>query len=186
MKAQIFYTCLFLVISTTGCDSKRTEQVVTVDSKPKKSPSNQEQVEAPDAIEKTIVSNESDKLDQPKHDIFRSAGSGDIDAVKYHLSNEVELNARDKTGKTPLLWAIRSKEHEVVYYLLDNGADPNIGDKNKVTPLFWAVRMRRPELVTALMNKGADIKLRDSQGKDVFDYAKDDTIIEILRRHNKK
>ena len=122
----------------------------------------------------------------PKLDIFRSAGSGDIDAVKYHLRNGVKPNDRDKTGKTALLWAIRSKKHEVVYHLLDRGADPNVADQNKVTPLFWAVRMRRPELVSALLNKGARIKALDARGKDVFDYAKDDTIIEILRNHANK
>ena len=60
----------------------------------------------------------------------------DIDAVKYHLRNGVKTNDRDKTGKTVLLWAIRSKKHEVVYHLLDRGADPNIADQNKVRRFF--------------------------------------------------
>ncbi len=102
------------------------------------------------------------------------------------MANGIKLNARDKTGKTALLWAIRNKKHEVVYHLLDRGANPNVADNNKLTPLFWAVRMRRPELVTALLNKGADITVRDSRGKDVFDYAKDDVVLEILRSHEKK
>ena len=185
---------------TMGCDSQKSEQAVNLDSKPETTPSDPNKNEAPIVSEKTTISNNADikgetellkteeeASDQsPKFNIFRSAGSGDIDAVKYHLANQVKLNTQDKTGKTPLLWAIRSKEHEIVYYLLDNGADPNISDKKKVTPLFWAVRMGRPELVTALLNKGADIKLRDFQGKDVFDYAKDETIVEILRRHREK
>jgi|TARA_B100001250_G_scaffold414244_1_gene451503 ankyrin repeat protein len=185
---------------TIGCDSQQSEQVVNPDSKPKSIPLTPTKTEAPSLSEKSNSSNESGEKGRteiqkkegeasgvsPKYDIFRSAGSGDIDAVKYHLANQVKLNTQDKTGKTPLLWAIRSKEHEIVYYLLDNGADPNISDKKKVTPLFWAVRMGRPELVTALLNKGADIKLRDFQGKDVFDYVKDETIVEILRRHRKK
>ncbi|MDP6794295.1 MAG: hypothetical protein QGG00_02775, partial [Verrucomicrobiota bacterium] len=33
----------------------------------------------------------------PKRDIFRSAGSGDLDAVKYHLANGIKVNAQDKT-----------------------------------------------------------------------------------------
>ena len=185
---------------SVGCDSQKSEQLGNPDSKPKIMPLTPANTEAPILSEKSNSSNDSDhKVSNeiqkkeggssdisPKYDIFRSAGSGDIDAVKYHLANQVTLNSQDKTGKTPLLWAIRSKEHEIVYYLLDNGADPNISDKKKVTPLFWAVRMGRPELVTALLNKGADIKLRDFQGKDVFDYAKDETIIEILRRHREK
>ena len=185
---------------TMGCNSEQSEQVINPDSKAKSSPLPPASTETSISTEISTLSNEPDAKGvielpstdngnsslSPKYNIFRSAGTGDIDAVKYHLANQVKLNTQDKTGKTPLLWAIRSKEHEIVYYLLDNGADPNISDKKKVTPLFWAVRMGRPELVTALLNKGADIKLRDFQGKDVFDYAKDETIVEILRRHREK
>ncbi len=79
----------------------------------------------------------------PKRDIFYSAGSGDIDAVKFHLANGIKVNAQDKTGKTALLWAVRSRKHAVVSHLLARGANPNLADNSQVTPLFWAVRMRR-------------------------------------------
>tara|TARA_B100000949_G_scaffold63712_1_gene56575 strand:+ start:287 stop:1087 length:801 start_codon:yes stop_codon:yes gene_type:complete len=119
----------------------------------------------------------------PKRDIFRSAGSGDIDAVKYHLANGIKVNSQDKTGKTPLLWAVRSQKHAVVSHLLARGANPNLADNSNVTPLFWAVRMRRPELVSQLLSKGADIGHKDKNGRTALDHARDETIIEILRRH---
>ena len=119
----------------------------------------------------------------PKKDIFRSAGGGDVDAVKYHLANDIKVNSQDKSGKTPLLWAVRSQKHAVVSHLLARGANPNLADNSNVTPLFWAVRMRRPELVSQLLSKGADIGHKDKNGRTALDYARDETIIAILRRH---
>ena len=119
----------------------------------------------------------------PKKDIFRSAGGGDVDAVKYHLANDIKVNSQDKTGKTPLLWAVRSQKHAVVSHLLARGANPNLADNSNVTPLFWAVRMRRPELVSQLLSKGADIGHKDKNGRTALDYARDETIIAILPRH---
>jgi hypothetical protein len=119
----------------------------------------------------------------PKRDIFRSAGSGDIDAVKYHLANGIKVNSQDKSGKTALLWAMRTKKNAVVSHLLARGANPNLADSSGVTPLFWAVRGRRPELVSQLLSRGADIEHKDKRGKTVLDYARDETVIAILRRH---
>ena len=112
-------------------------------------------------------------------------------APREHIV-EVMTALRDRFGFQQLLdvcgadYPDREERFEVVYHLLDRGANPNVADNNKLTPLFWAVRMRRPELVTALLNKGADITVRDSRGKDVFEYAKDDVVLEILRSHEKK
>ena len=200
MKAHFFYSGLLATLITAGCGTESSEPELTSVAPPASTPSTPApatpQPATSASVSTTVATNAMAEQAQvaeigpvdltPKLDIFRSAGSGDIDAVKYHLRNGVKPNDRDKTGKTALLWAIRSKKHEVVYHLLDRGADPNVADQNKVTPLFWAVRMRRPELVSALLNKGARIKALDARGKDVFDYAKDDTIIEILRNHANK
>ena len=103
--------------------------------------------------------------------------------MKFHLANGIKVNAQDKTGKTALLWAVRSRKHAGVSHLLARGANPNLADNSQVTPLFWAVRMRRNELVSQLLSKGSDIGHKDKHGKTVFDYAKDETVIAILRRH---
>ena len=103
--------------------------------------------------------------------------------MKFHLANGIKVNAQDKTGKTALLWAVRSRKHPVVSHLLARGANPNLADNSQVTPLFWAVRMRRNELVSQLLSKGSDIGHKDKRGKTVLDYAKDETVIAILRRH---
>ena len=78
---------------------------------------------------------------------------------------------------------MRSRTHAVVSHLLARGANPNLADNSQVTPLFWAVRMRRNELVSQLLSKGSDIGHKDKHGKTVLDYARDETVIAILRRH---
>ena len=196
MKAHMIFSGALAALLTVGCGSEPaapTPQAKAPEAKPKVEPTvaPQTAVPVPDAPAPVSTNAPVDVAiapvdSTPKHDIFRSAGVGDIESVKYHLANGIKLNARDKTGKTALLWAVRSKKHEVIYHLLDRGADPNVADNKKVPPLFWAIRMNRPELVSALLDKGANIKQLDAGGKGVFDYAKDDTVIEILRSHEKK
>ena len=148
MKVHFFYSGLLATLITAGCGTESTEPVAPPASTPSAPAPATPQPETSAPV--SPVGGTNALADQapvaeigpadltPKLDIFRSAGSGDIDAVKFHLRNGVKPNDRDKTGKT------------------------------------------------ALLNKGARIKALDARGKDVFDYAKDDTIIEILRNHANK
>ena len=190
MKARFFILKLLLTLGLAGCGSQAPEQTITPEpssdseksssvvlappAKPAATPSL-----TPEPVVKVSPEPEDTK---PKRDIFYSAGSGDIDAVKFHLANGIKVNSQDKTGKTALLWAVRSQKHAVVSHLLARGANPNLADKSQVTPLFWAVRMRSNELVSQLLSKGSDIGHNDKRGKTVLDYAKDETVIAILRR----
>jgi len=154
-----------LVPPVTGSSSSALSQPSTPNSKP------------------TATSKSELNEAAPLKDIFRSAGSGDVDAVKKLLASGSKINAKDKSGKTPLLWAVRSQKHEIVSLLLARGANPNLADNSDLTPLFWAVRSRRPEIVNVLLSRGVDIDHKDKRGKTALDYAKDETIIAILRRH---
>ena len=203
MKARFFILKLLLTLGLAGCGSQAPEQTITPEpssdseksssvvlappAKPAAAPSlTPEPVVkvSPDPEPVVVVTPKPEPEDEkPKRDIFYSAGSGDIDAVKFHLANGIKVNSQDKTGKTALLWAVRSQKHAVVSHLLARGANPNLADKSQLTPLFWAVRMRSNELVSQLLSKGSDIGHKDKRGKTVLDYAKDETVIAILRSH---
>ena len=209
MKGRFFSLNLLLTLGLAGCGSQAPEQTTTPEpsadngksssvvlappAKPAAAPTptpepvvkpSPEPEPAVEPAPKPKLAVEPEPEDTtPKRDIFYSAGSGDIDAVKFHLANGIKVNAQDKTGKTALLWAVRSRKHAVVSHLLARGANPNLADNSQVTPLFWAVRMRRNELVSQLLSKGSDIGHKDKYGKTVLDYAKDETVIAILRRH---
>ena len=49
-------------------------------------------------------------------------------------TTEVDLNAKDERGCTPLAWAARNGHLEVVDYLIGKGADVNIASFGGMTP----------------------------------------------------
>ena len=61
--------------------------------------------------------------------IYSAAGNGNIAAVKQYLHAGTDVNARDKDGLTPLMFATRDGHLDVVKYLVDKGADVNAKDK---------------------------------------------------------
>ena len=46
-----------------------------------------------------------------------------VDAIRVLINNGANVNARDKEGMTPLLWAIQGKQPSLVTAMLDAGAD---------------------------------------------------------------
>ena len=193
MKVRFFSLNLLLTLGLAGCGSQAPEQTPADNGKATAvvlTPTAEPEPPATGGTSSTSSQNPADSAPKPEpeettpeRDLFRSAGSGDVDAVKYHLAHGVRVNAQDKTGKTALLWAVRSQRHAVVSHLLARGANPNLADNSEVTPLFWAVRMRRNELVAQLLSKGADIGHKDKRGRTALDYSKDKTVTAILRRH---
>ena len=109
------------------------------------------------------------------------------------LAEGADVNARDESGNTPLLLAIReggggtagspaSEDPAVVTLLLEAGADVNARDNNGVTPLHHAAggrrviegrgwgRVENPAIVTTLLEAGADVNARvgGDDGRDLF------------------
>ena len=54
-----------------------------------------------------------------------------------------DINLTDKTGYTPLHYAVLANNAQIVHILLSNGADSNIRDKSKMTPLQYSREMVR-------------------------------------------
>ena len=55
------------------------------------------------------------------------------------LTDKAEVNARDKSGYTPLHWAVLHNQTELVKLLLSNKADVNAATDIGITPLLFAV-----------------------------------------------
>ena len=66
--------------------------------------------------------------------------------VDYFIKNEININKKNKRGKTPLHLAINNGNYEIIKLLLDNGADVNIKDKGGVTPFDLASKEMRKNL----------------------------------------
>ena len=89
--------------------------------------------------------------------IWIAARDGNLEIVKKHLINGVDINAKDKEGSAPLHKAVARGNEEIVKYLINNGANLNIKDKRQRTPLHWAAFAMRKNMCELLILNGADI-----------------------------
>lgn len=68
------------------------------------------------------------------------------------------MNAKDKYGTTPLMWAAvtgLTRNSETVKILLENGANVNIRNKKRKTAMDFATFANNNEIVDLLKQQGA-------------------------------
>ena len=85
--------------------------------------------------------------------------------VQAMLDSGADVNAKDKDGWTPLLWAAYNGNAEVISVLLQAGADVNAKKNNGDTPLLSAVLRENIELISVLLKRGADVNAKDDDGR---------------------
>ena len=94
-------------------------------------------------------------VEAPDISIHGAAEKGNIEAVKQHLADGVDVNAKDFTlGRTLLHIAAREGHKEIVELLIAKGADVNAKDKNGKTPLDLAIMWKRTETADLLRKHG--------------------------------
>ena len=86
--------------------------------------------------------------------IHIAAKIGRIEAVKQHLADGKDVDARDKQDKTPLQHAAYWGYKEIVEMLIAKGADINAKDNAGKTTLDWAIRGKHTETVNLLRKHG--------------------------------
>ena len=114
-------------------------------------------------------------LGAPSQDLFALAKTDDVGALTQKIAAGANLDARDKFGQTPLMYAAsESDSPEVVAALLNAGAELNAQTKTGWTALMYAARdaadLRVPLL---LLNAGADPTLTNDEGQSAADVARD-------------
>ena len=62
-------------------------------------------------------------------DIFTAIQSKDVAAVKYLLNKDINVNARNSEGNTPLMEAVKSGQERVVKLLLQKDVNVDLKDK---------------------------------------------------------
>ncbi len=80
---------------------------------------------------------------------------GNIEAVKQHLDDGTEVNAKDGTGRTPLHWAAWVGHKEIAELLITAGADVNAKDGDDDSPLDEAVSEGEKEIADLLRKHGS-------------------------------
>ena len=86
------------------------------------------------------------------------------ESIEYLIRHDLDVNAQDRYGMTPLHYAMRSKNVAAATALLEAGADPNIPNIENVTPLACIGGM--PEqlgLLKLMLDKGGDVNYFNGQ-----------------------
>jgi len=81
-----------------------------------------------------------------------------VQIVKLFLDHNIDLKIKDRSGSTPLGWAVLCQFKEIVELLIAHGADVNGGD---TPPLHWAVMVRSKPMAELLIDHGAKVDLAD-------------------------
>ena len=82
---------------------------------------------------------EAETVKAPDISIHDAASKGNIEAVKQHLADGADVNAKREDGMTPLHHAAKNTGHwEIAELLIVKGADVNAKDDIDYTPLDWA------------------------------------------------
>lgn len=91
------------------------------------------------------------------------AARGDAELAEILLRHGAKINARSKTGKTPLLLAgsRHDAKPEMIRMLLNSGADPNLVDDQKNHLLLSRTIVSNPELLDLLLKNKADPNVED-------------------------
>jgi ankyrin repeat protein len=119
-------------------------------------------------------------LHHPKVDINALAKNGDtalmiacylgkFAIVQNFISNNVKVN---QEGWTALHYAAVVGHIDIVEILLKNKANVNALSPNNTTPLMMATRSGKLDLIETLIKNGADVSLKNSQGMNAYDFAK--------------
>lgn len=82
-------------------------------------------------------------------------GATDRDIVRFLIARGADTERRNDNGDTPLLLAIRQRNHRLAAHLVDQGADVNVATPAGVSALALARELQLPELISLLERQGA-------------------------------
>ena len=124
----------------------------------------------------------------PDISIHDAAIDGDIEAVKQHLADGVDVNSKSDVGRTPLDVAIAFKQSLITDLLRKH--DGKTRDELKAAESIWnAIAVGSIEAVKQHLDAGADVNAKDDSGRTPLDLAiqhnKPETA-ELLRKHGGK
>ncbi|BAS85748.1 Os03g0680200 [Oryza sativa Japonica Group] len=121
--------------------------------------------------------------------LHEAASAGKMDTCKHlveQLGFDINAEASDDLGMTPLACAVSKGKAIAVRYFLDKGADPNKQDNIGFTPLHYATKEGYDGLARLLLSKGASVDVISSKGTALHLAASSwkSGIMKILLEHN--
>jgi ankyrin repeat protein len=94
------------------------------------------------------------------------------EAIVMLLLDKVSLDSKDRSGRTPLLWAAITGHMGVVKLLLGQDVDVDLMDSEfGQTPLSWAAQNGHEAVIQLLLDKDADVESKDRSGRTPLSWA---------------
>ena len=104
-----------------------------------------------------------------------------VEQLEEILKKGADINAKDITGRTPLMNAVPRNTPSVVRFLIEAGSNVNAASETGMTPLMLiagGARKKYPrkddeimDIVKLLLDAGADINAKDSEGRSALMFA---------------
>jgi hypothetical protein len=96
--------------------------------------------------------------------LYHTCREGHADCAQLLIDHKADLNARNKSGCSPLHGSAFCGHTECVKLMVENGADVTWKDLSGVTPLMWAVLRAPLPAVHYLIQQKANIHYRVAEG----------------------
>jgi ankyrin repeat protein/L-ascorbate metabolism protein UlaG (beta-lactamase superfamily) len=91
--------------------------------------------------------------------------------IRLLLEGGANVEARNASGQTPILYSSYAGFRQAVELFLDKGATFRYQDRNGRTPLHYAAREGKAAVVEVLIGRGAETSVKDNQGRTPLEYA---------------
>ena len=115
----------------------------------------------------------TEKLVALDQSLIESAKLGDLLKIKELLEKGVNVEARDNTGNTALIWAAWAGHADVTQVLIAAGADLEARDNAKDTALIAAFQGGRADIVRTLFSAGAKLRFLDYGERTHLNFGSD-------------
>lgn len=112
---------------------------------------------------------------------IEAAAQGDIDALKKHLEQGVDINARNRQKRTAILVAAMNDHYEAVQFLVDAGADVDLQDETCFNPFLYGCINGKLELVQMMIKANTNLELLTRFGGVGITPASEKGYVEIVR-----
>ncbi|KYQ89878.1 Ankyrin repeat-containing protein [Tieghemostelium lacteum] len=96
--------------------------------------------------------------------LIHSVQHGELNVVRYLLEKpelSLDINSRDTSLKTPLIWASCQGHHQLILYLLHKGANINSVDIQGRSAIHWSIVKSNVECTRILIEMGANLTIQD-------------------------
>ena len=124
----------------------------------------------------------------PSIDIWEAAQTGNIEAVKKHLADGVDVNSRNDIGRTPLDVTIAFKQPLITDLLRKHGGKTR-DELRAAESIVVAAELGNIEAVKQHLDDGADVNAKAAGGLTPLDWAvggNHTEIADLLRKHGGK